>query len=99
VNELCEKLSSAELTEWLAFYELEPWGNPIESKRHAIIGSTIANVGLMISNPKQLRFRPFVPDQFELKIESNRGKYFKDQTWEEQKRIMAIVAQKANKWH
>jgi len=44
VAELSERMSSKELTEWLAYYSLEPFGNEIENYRAGVISSTIANV-------------------------------------------------------
>jgi len=42
--ELLEHTSSRELTEWMLFYELEPFGTDINFMGHAITASTIANV-------------------------------------------------------
>lgn len=44
VAELLNRISSKELTEWMAFYELEPFGYDAENLGHAITASTIANV-------------------------------------------------------
>jgi hypothetical protein len=37
-------MSSAELTEWLAFYTLEPWGGELDYLGDAIVASTVHNV-------------------------------------------------------
>jgi hypothetical protein len=41
---MLSRMDSAELTEWIAFYELEPFGYEIGMLGHAITASTIANV-------------------------------------------------------
>lgn len=94
VEELLVKLSSRELTDWMAFYEIEPWGSLIDSKRQSTTAATMANVGLMISNPKRLRTHPFTSDQFEIKLKSALLPSKPKQTWEEQKRIIERVAKK-----
>ena len=44
VNELLERMSSRELSEWMAYMQLEPFGAEIDLIGHAIVASTIANV-------------------------------------------------------
>jgi hypothetical protein len=43
VAELLERLSSRELAEWMAFAELEPFGEERADLRSAIVASTMAN--------------------------------------------------------
>lgn len=43
VGELLARMSSRELTEWLAFSQIEPIGDAREDLRAGIIASTIAN--------------------------------------------------------
>jgi hypothetical protein len=43
VAELLERISSRELTQWMEFFEQEPWGFDAEIFGHAITASTIAN--------------------------------------------------------
>ena len=38
------RMSSVELVEWMAFYNLEPFGSDAEFLGHAITAATIANV-------------------------------------------------------
>ncbi len=47
VAELLDRISTHELDEWLAYYQLEPWGEERADLRAGIVASTIAN------------FRPF----------------------------------------
>lgn len=44
VSELLGRISSRELTEWMAFSQLEPFGTEVGFLGHAITASTIANV-------------------------------------------------------
>lgn len=44
VSELLERCSSRELSEWAAFWRLEPWGDMRADLRAGIIASTVANV-------------------------------------------------------
>jgi hypothetical protein len=44
VAELLARISSKELTQWMAFYKLEPFGADAEFLGHAITASTVANV-------------------------------------------------------
>lgn len=41
---MLQRMSSAELTEWIAFYQLEPFGGDTEYIGHAITAATVANV-------------------------------------------------------
>ena len=40
---MLSKMSSAELTEWMAFSRLEPFGSEVGFLGHAIVASTVAN--------------------------------------------------------
>lgn len=44
VRQLLASMTSAELTEWMAFYTLEPWGTDVEDSRFANLMATEANV-------------------------------------------------------
>jgi len=44
VGELLERISSRELTEWMAYAQVAPFGENIPYIGHAITASTIANV-------------------------------------------------------
>lgn len=44
VSEMLSRMSSHELAEWMAFYELEPWGVETDMLGHAITSTVIANV-------------------------------------------------------
>jgi hypothetical protein len=43
VAELSRRLTSAELTEWAAYYNLDPWGEDRADLRAGIVAATIAN--------------------------------------------------------
>ena len=44
VRQLLQEIDSAELTEWHAFYRLEPFGSLIEDERHGVAVATLANI-------------------------------------------------------
>jgi hypothetical protein len=63
--EMLSRISSAELSEWIAFANLEPFGTEIGFLGHAIVASTIANVNRG-KNKKTYKPEDFMP-QFESK--------------------------------
>jgi len=44
VGELLARMSSRELTEWMAFHELEPFGSEQDDLRTGVVASTMANL-------------------------------------------------------
>lgn len=60
VAELGERMSSRELSEWMAYYEVEPFGDERGDLRSGVIAATIANVN---RDPKQ-RKKPYTPLDF-----------------------------------
>lgn len=60
------RISSRELTEWQAYYNLEPWGEERADLRSAIVASTVANTGLIFVDRKhrrrQYKVDDFMPD-------------------------------------
>ena len=78
VRELLQRVDSRELTEWMAFYKLEPWGTEIEDYRTGVIASTIANA----NRDSKRKSKPFQPKDF-----MPQGKV-EEQSWEEQEKIL-----------
>ena len=60
VAELLNRVSSHELSEWLAFSTLEPFGADAENLGHEITASTIANVNRS-KNDKPYKVEDFMP--------------------------------------
>jgi hypothetical protein len=58
VRELLAKLGSDELSEWMAFYQLEPFGDFRADYRSALMTSTFANAHRHKDSP------PFSPEDF-----------------------------------
>jgi hypothetical protein len=58
VRELLSKLSSDEISEWMAFYQLEPFGDFRADYRSALVTSTFANAHRQKDSP------PFKPEDF-----------------------------------
>lgn len=95
VAELGNRMSSRELTEWIAYYDYEPWGSYIDGYRHAVTASAAVNAGLMTANPKMLRDKAFKPEQFGVGLrdmnEPKGSTITKDKKWEEQKAMLNRV--------
>lgn len=60
VGELLARISSRELSEWAAYYELEPWGEERADLRAGIVASTMANTA---RDPKK-RQKPYRANEF-----------------------------------
>jgi hypothetical protein len=54
------EISSAEFTEWLAFYELEPFGDQVADMRHGTAAALLAN----INRNSEMRPEPFKARDF-----------------------------------
>ena len=62
VRELLERVDSVELTEWRAYYTLEPFGELVADQRHGILTSTLANVNRNPQKtPEPYTLRDFIP--------------------------------------
>lgn len=83
VGELLRRMSSRELTEWMAFFSLEPWGTEVEDWRAGLIASTIANSH---RDPKRRR-KLYEPSDFMPRYEAPKTQ---EQSWEEQARILEM---------
>lgn len=55
-----EEVDSAEFTEWMAYFSLEPFGSQIDDMRHGIAVATLAN----INRNQKTRRKPFAPIDF-----------------------------------
>jgi hypothetical protein len=71
VGDLLARVSSRELTEWMAYYEMEPFGEERADLRAGIIASTVANVN-------RAKGKAYKPQDFMPKFE-RRGQ----KTWQE----------------
>lgn len=81
VRELLTRISSRELTEWAAYFLLEPFGEERADLRAAIIASVVANTA---RDPKRRR-RAFKPEEFMPRF----GR--QQQTWEQQLSIVEML--------
>src|SRR5690606_27802860 len=84
VGELLQRMSSRELSEWMAFFSLEPWGTEVEDWRAAMIAATVANG---YRDPKRRR-KPYEPKDFMPRYEP--PKKTEPQSWEEQFAILKM---------
>ena len=58
VRELLSRIGSDELTEWMAFYQLEPFGDFRADVRSGIVAATFANAN------RAKDAQPFTPEDF-----------------------------------
>lgn len=68
VAELLSQISSRELTEWMIFSQLEPFGSDADFLGHAITSSTVANVN------RGKNRKAHKPDDFMPKFERQKQK-------------------------
>jgi len=82
VGELLARTSSMELTEWMAYFELDPFGGERDDLRAGIVASAVANLGLAFARK---RHRPFMPKDFMPRFDRPR------QTMEQQIAIVEML--------
>jgi len=61
---MLDEIPATTLIEWMAFYQLEPWGTEAEYLGHAVTASTLANINR--GKHKPYKMEDFVP-KFERK--------------------------------
>lgn len=87
--------------EWIAYYEVEPWGGQVDGIRAASTTAAVYNAGLMQADPKRLRSNPFTAEQFYVGIKSNTKTKTETKTvildWEKKKNSFSKVFGKAKK--
>jgi hypothetical protein len=72
--------------EWLAFFQLEPWGSKFDDMRTASIKATLWNIHKdRKKHPTTLKTKQF------LLMEQDGGGQNK-QTWQEQKNVLKMIA-------
>lgn len=87
VGELLARISSRELTEWMAFAQVEPFGEAREDMRAALIASTIANT----ARDKKKRRKPYQPEEFMKALPRFRDEAQGErQTWQDHLRIVTM---------
>lgn len=84
VRDLLRRLSSAELTDWIAYSRLRPFGPLVEDQRYGNIMALIANVN---RDPKKMP-QPFKPSDFMMsKIKERR----QVQSWQDQLKVVELL--------
>ena len=92
LKQLYREIDSAELTEWQAYYNLEPWGEQKSDVRTGIIASTIANVNRG-KNTKSFSYEDFIlKSKLELEHEARQKK--KQSSKQLSKTLMGMVKKK-----
>jgi len=85
VKELLARIDSRELSEWMVYFNLEPWGTEVEDWRAGMVASTIANV----NRDEKKRKKPFEPKDF---IPQRAKPPVEEQSPEEQAKILKMWA-------
>lgn len=62
VEDMLSRMSSRELSEWMAYFQFEPFGTDVEDLRSGILAATIVNVNAGKSS-KTFKPEDFVPDR------------------------------------
>jgi hypothetical protein len=92
VGEMLDKISSAELTEWMAYYQLDPFGNERNDLHSGIIASTVVNSQRTKKSDKVYVPKDFMPDYDREPIEPE-----KPEVMEEKAKIIAQMFSKKRK--
>lgn len=79
--ELLARISSRELTEWMQYYELEPFGEERADLRAAIVAATVANAN------RRKGKRAFKPADFMPRFKQQA----EPQSWEDQLRLVEML--------
>ncbi|MCB0073270.1 MAG: DUF4035 domain-containing protein [Caldilineaceae bacterium] len=64
-EELLDSMSGRELAEWMAFYQVEPFGDVRGDLQAGIVASTLANV----YRDRKKKPKPYKPEEFMPKFE------------------------------
>ena len=89
LTELPERMSYREFLEWVAYYEVEPWGAEVDGKRMAVNTAQVLNAGLMMADPKRLSTKPFKHEDFYVGV---RQPMPRKQTWQDQYKILSAIS-------
>ena len=83
VGELLARISSRELSEWIVYFEMEPFGEERADLRAGIVAATVANT----ARDTKRRVRPLEPKEFMPVFERERPR----QSWQEQLEIVRML--------
>jgi len=86
-------MTSKELTEWKAFYELEPFGRTAEDMRGGILASLLANIH---RDPKK-RSKPYLAMDFMPDYDGSRKPAPKKQSVEQMREALKAIHQGSKK--
>ncbi len=75
-------MSSREFAEWIAYHQIEPFGEERADWRAGMIAATMAN----IFRDAKKRRKPYKPQDFMPKVEEK-----KEQTWQDQLQIVRML--------
>ncbi len=79
-----QRISSQEISEWIEYYKLEPFGEERADLRAGIVASTTANA----SRDRRKRRKPFKPNEFMPRFGTEEPEA---QSWERQLQIVEML--------
>jgi hypothetical protein len=91
VRELLQRMGSDELSEWMAFYQLEPFGDYRADYRSGVVASTFANAH------RAKDAGPFRPEDFMPFLDKPKATQPQDETQLNVARFKAMFAHKVMK--
>ena len=78
-------MSLSEFLEWMAYYEIEPWGSQVDGVRAAVNTSAVYNAALLLANPKKFKSSQCKPEDFLVGVNKPKKVY---RTWETQRDML-----------
>lgn len=86
-DHLLRELTSKQLSEWMAYFMLEPFGPRREDERFGILACQV--IGPHLKKGKKVSINNFFPDRVELM-----GRKRRKQSWQEQMKILMPLVNK-----
>jgi hypothetical protein len=93
VDALLARLTARQLTEWMAYYQLEPWGDLNHDRRMATLTALTANAH---RDPKK-RPEPFSSEDFMLSYTAHEPVVERHQSWQQQKAMLQALFKRKSK--
>ena len=86
VKELLSRIDARELSEWEAYYKIEPFGQQVSNFTVATVAAVVANA----NRSQKKRTKAFSPDDFMVKFRKKR------QSVDDMKKVMTQIARVNN---
>jgi hypothetical protein len=87
---MLQEITLEQFMEWLAYAELEPFGEVRDDYRSASVAHAVWNAALWANSSREHPFRERPLEEFLLRFGEAAGPRPRTQTWQEQKRIAEL---------